>query len=743
MTDISDRWLVDVVAAARELASAPEMRDVVATRGPLGQPGVVTRADRAVDEYVRMRVADEVPHSTVVSEESADPDVTVPRHGLVFVLDPIDGSSEYAAGRSGYATSLAVVVDGRAVGAAVAFADDVLVAGATSAGTASGAKRIAVSPRQVDLLGRTPGWWSDYELTPIPTFSHKARALLLGDVAYALVAPYRHVMFVWDWLPMATIVAHAGGVLTAPRITSLSRHLAVCDRSGWYGTMKAKPDGDRARVEALASFGRSGVGRSAAPTDSRSRQIFATAADGAGLVASAIRLPMLPQQRRRLRIRASQGARGPSHTVVKALRFAARLDPERLQRAVDALVERHESLRIAFPAADRYATQLVRARASVPLETVRMFSSHDAVAELGQELEARPFSPDELASGRVMRIVLVDSRDGAAVLVAADHLVVDDVAMDILIRDLGRLYADGAAGCEQPAPSYRSYVEDEAAFLAGDAASELLARYAESVREVGPLPAAGGRLQHPRRSSGNDFRRYPWRLGAREFAEVRDRGGSRFVTLLASLAITLQSVDWEPPLGLVCVYANRDRRTAKLLHSLTSLVTLSIDSNPRWTFVRQTEHVGDVVVRGLELARIPQADLVRVMRPEWQAALPSHAFLLVNYGQARHGRVPFGEIVGEPVQFPVHGFDWLALQMAERPSVLDGSVAFDAAVVDQHAAREIALRLRRVVRSATGDPSRRVATLIADARSTVGGGASTGIPSFRNHSSAGGGKGVP
>jgi myo-inositol-1(or 4)-monophosphatase len=83
-----------------------------------GQGSPVSAADIAVDDLLRTRLAAATPGIAWLSEESADdPARGAPR--LVWVVDPIDGTRAYLAGRPDWSVAAALVEDGRPVAAAI------------------------------------------------------------------------------------------------------------------------------------------------------------------------------------------------------------------------------------------------------------------------------------------------------------------------------------------------------------------------------------------------------------------------------------------------------------------------------------------------------------------------------------------------------------------------------------------------------------------------------------------------
>jgi histidinol phosphatase-like enzyme (inositol monophosphatase family) len=93
--------------AARD-AIRPHFREPVATERK-GDATPVTIADREAEQAMRRILAAEVPHDGVQGEEFG---VTEGLSGRQWVLDPIDGTCAFLAGRAMFGTLIALLVDG-------------------------------------------------------------------------------------------------------------------------------------------------------------------------------------------------------------------------------------------------------------------------------------------------------------------------------------------------------------------------------------------------------------------------------------------------------------------------------------------------------------------------------------------------------------------------------------------------------------------------------------------------------
>lgn len=147
--------LLDIAVQAATRA-AHMVQSLVSVRSTVrweekGFADFVTEVDRASEAEIRSIVFADLPDAHVLGEELS-PDLArgaplTAAHGVVFVVDPLDGTTNFLHGYPQYAVSIAVVVDGALVAGVVhhAVTNDVFTAVA-GAGAFRNGKPIAVSP---------------------------------------------------------------------------------------------------------------------------------------------------------------------------------------------------------------------------------------------------------------------------------------------------------------------------------------------------------------------------------------------------------------------------------------------------------------------------------------------------------------------------------------------------------------------------------------------------------------------
>ncbi|MEP7336399.1 MAG: amino acid adenylation domain-containing protein, partial [Acidobacteriota bacterium] len=175
------------------------------------------------------------------------------------------------------------------------------------------------------------------------------------------------------------------------------------------------------------------------------------------------------------------------------------VDVPALQRAFQAVTDRHAALRTIFAREGAQVTQQVKDRmdCSFTVEDASALSE----AELQERFNAEAHRPFDLECDPLARVLLFKHAPGGdRLLLVAHHIVIDFWSLGILARDIGLAYQ--AARLSQPiklAPppmDYREYVRQQNESLSGSEGNDLLAFWQREL--AGELPALDLPIDRPR-----------------------------------------------------------------------------------------------------------------------------------------------------------------------------------------------------------------------------------------------------
>lgn len=109
--DLALEWMAEAAEILRPYIDSQQRRDD-ATRTKTGGE-VVTEADHAISDLLIRRITSNFPRDAVCSEEGAQHDDPARRRR--WIIDPIDGTRSFIAGKPGYSVMVALAIEGTPV----------------------------------------------------------------------------------------------------------------------------------------------------------------------------------------------------------------------------------------------------------------------------------------------------------------------------------------------------------------------------------------------------------------------------------------------------------------------------------------------------------------------------------------------------------------------------------------------------------------------------------------------------
>ena len=206
--------------AAGRIALAVRASGLVEGRG-LGDAG-----DKAANAFLMPALRQHRPDDGLLSEESEDSAERL-SHDRVWIIDPVDGTREFAEGRGDWAVHVGLSINGEAQVGAVALPD----LGLVLSSDASETRAAEATGKMVVSRSRAPA----LELVGMGSAGAKAMAVVRGEAD-----AYLHSGGQYEWdncAPVAVAQAHGlhcsridGSALRYNRAEALSPDLLICRR---------------------------------------------------------------------------------------------------------------------------------------------------------------------------------------------------------------------------------------------------------------------------------------------------------------------------------------------------------------------------------------------------------------------------------------------------------------------------------------------------------------------------------
>ena len=214
-----------LVTEAARIAAEIRAEGALAARAKSNVSDLVTAADVAAEKFVVGELAARRPDDGVLGEEGAFANGT---SGRRWVIDPVDGTYNFAAGSDYWCSAIALAVDDQPILGAVAHhASATVWLGGPEIGTTRNGEALApLADRPVAELSLATYAHPTF-IAESPAFAAWSRAAHLpatirmfgsGSMDFAQVASgglgcwLQHSTPAWDWLPGVALLAGVGGV---------------------------------------------------------------------------------------------------------------------------------------------------------------------------------------------------------------------------------------------------------------------------------------------------------------------------------------------------------------------------------------------------------------------------------------------------------------------------------------------------------------------------------------------------
>jgi myo-inositol-1(or 4)-monophosphatase len=217
--------------------------------GSGGQPELVSEADCAV-EKILIRAIRQLDTTVEIVAEETQNDSRPLDQPWCFVVDPIDGTKEFVAGRDGFSISAALLKNRRPVLAVLDFparrqrflarrGQGVLLNGRplriAGGRQSDGPLRVAVSPKQFEDVRFEPlQRMRGVTLLPVGALASKVAGVAAGEYDGAFFLGWEGFRApVWDFAGAGLVLEEAGGLFTSLDGLNLLESLPSVHSGGW------------------------------------------------------------------------------------------------------------------------------------------------------------------------------------------------------------------------------------------------------------------------------------------------------------------------------------------------------------------------------------------------------------------------------------------------------------------------------------------------------------------------------
>ncbi|TYO64150.1 amino acid adenylation domain-containing protein [Bradyrhizobium hipponense] len=408
-----------------------------------------------------------------------------------------------------------------------------------------------------------------------------------------------------------------------------------------------------------------------------------------------------------------------AYNLPVVLPYGDPLDGAVLERALNAIVARHEALRTSFVMSGGVPVQRVASHLAVPIEEIDLRGEADAEAAsyrlLAEEM-ARPF---DLQRGPLVRARLIRRRPGDALFVVnMHHIVSDGWSLGVFMRELQALYAAFLQNRPSPLEELRIQYADFAVWqrewLQGDMLAQHLGYWRDQLAGRPPLldlPCDRPRpVMESYRGAVQMFTVGP-RVTEKLRELARERQATLFMVLLAVFKALLARLSGLHDIVVGSPIANRNRAELEaLIGFFVNMLALRTQVSDELSVAELIDRVREVTLGAYEHQDLPFEKLVAELHPRRSLShspIYQVAFVLQNTPDA--GSADAAVEIAEPAwdRDPPHSvgtskFD-LTLSLAERGRILVGSCEYRTDLFGHRTIGRLLRRYLRMLEAAAAD----------------------------------------
>ena len=406
------------------------------------------------------------------------------------------------------------------------------------------------------------------------------------------------------------------------------------------------------------------------------------------------------------------------YNVPVSLRLTSAVSRTVIERCLFELVRRHETLRTTFASENGRSVQVIAPPRQPELSDVdlRRFPPREREARLAALATAESRVPFDLANGPLFRATLYRlAANDHALLLVFHHIISDGWSVEVLVHELGLLYAAFEAGLPSPlAPlpiQYGDWASWQREWMEGGALDEELSfwrRRLEGAPVVLDLPTDRPRPERPSHRGDLELFVVDAGLADRLRALSHAHGCTLYMTCLAAFATLLARYAGQLDLLIGTPMTNRSRPELESIVGLfVNTVVLRVDLRNSPTVSELLERVRSLMLDVYAHAEVPLEKVIETLQPERSAGRhPLFQVLFSLNASAAQAASPNQQNAKTALPPPTTGtakFD-LSLLLNDAPAGLGGAWEYASDLFDIERIRRISAHFMRLLRAFVETP---------------------------------------
>ena len=330
-----------------------------------------------------------------------------------------------------------------------------------------------------------------------------------------------------------------------------------------------------------------------------------------------------------------------AYTIPAAWRLRGPLDALALQRSLDALVTRHETLRTRFAESEGGPVQLIDPPQSValPLADLSAMAQGEREAHARQIADAHARQPFDLEAGPLLRAQLLRlAAEEHLLLLNVHHIVFDGWSLDVFDRELSAMYNAFVRGRKLELPAlpiqYADYARWQREWLQGEVLERQLAYWRTKLAGLTMLELPTDRPWPPVQSfrGAHQSLTLSPELSAALKALGRREGATLFMTLLTAFQVLLYRYSGQEDIAVGTPIAGRGRTELEgLIGFFVNTLVLRSDLSGNPSFRDLLRRARESALAAYSHQDLPFEKLVEELAPKRDPSRNPLFDVMINY----------------------------------------------------------------------------------------------------------------
>ena len=413
----------------------------------------------------------------------------------------------------------------------------------------------------------------------------------------------------------------------------------------------------------------------------------------------------------------------PAYNMLFAVRIAGNLDVAVLERSLNEIVRRHESLRTTFSVVEEKPVQVI----APTLEMKIPVFDFRELPENKRETEARQLIIEEskrifdLSQGPLLRVNLLKLEEKEHILLLTiHHIVSDGWSMGLLFQEISTLYEAFSREHHSPLPElpiqYADFAIWQRQWLQGEVLEKQLFYWKKQLADASPtieLPT-----DHPRPvtytydgASESVTLSESLSESLKKLSQQEDV--TLFITLLSAFKTLLYRYTSQEDIIVGSPIAGRNRHDIEsLIGFFVNTLALRIDLSGNPTFRELIGRVREVAFNAYDHQDLPFEKLVEELQPERNLNRSPLFQVMFTFQNVPRQSLQLSDLILIPLEFDngISKFD-LTLNLSEEPKGLRGWIEYNTDLFDADNIKRMIGHFQTLLEGIVENPDQRIGEL--------------------------------